>query len=123
MTARRPTTKPTKKLEWNLEIVYEYHPTERHRREHWMYCHVTGATPEECKENAKKYYEQQIRSVGWGKITTLKEIKPLSVTNDPPKRKTNSELTSARKPAASGTARKSSSPSKRKSSSNRKRKA
>ena len=104
MPGRRPPTKPTKKLEWRLEIVYEYHPTERHRREHWMYCMVSGATPEECKEQAKKYYESQIRSVGWGKITTLKEIKPLTQVNDPAKRKSNSELSSGRStsPSKSG---------------------
>ena len=123
MPGRRPPTKPTKKLEWRLEIVYEYHPTEQHRREHWMYCTVTGTSPEECKENAKKYYEKQIRSVGWGRITTLKEIKPLTVANEPPKRKENTELTSARKPTTGGKPRKSTSSGKRKSSNSRKRKA
>ena len=93
--SRRPT-RATKKLTWQLEIVYEFHPTDRHRAEHWMYCQVTGATPEECKENAKKYYEAQIRSVGWGKITTLKEIKPLTQASDPAKRKSNSDLSSSR---------------------------
>ena len=98
MPGRRPPTKPTKKYEWKLEIVYEYHPTDRHTREHWMYCDVSGDSPDECKEKAKKYYETQIRSLGWGKITTLKEIKPLTNVSDPAKRKTNSELSGARNP-------------------------
>ena len=96
MPGRRPPTKPTKKYEWKLEIVYEYHPTDRHSREHWMYCKVVGNSPEECKEKAVKYYETQIRSLGWGKITTLKEIKSIGNVNDPPKSKTNPELSGSR---------------------------
>ena len=42
-----------------------------------MYCVVTGANDEECKEKAKKYFESQVRSLGWGRITTLKSIRPL----------------------------------------------
>lgn len=99
--SRRPT-RPTKKLELNLEIAYDFHPTEGHRRVHWMYYRATGATPEECKDNAYKYYNTQIKSLGWGRITTLKEIKPLGTTNDPATHKANSELSSTRDTSGSG---------------------
>ena len=66
-----------KKITQRLEITYDFHPKGDHIREHWMYVEVTGKTPEELKEKAQKYFEAQIRSLGWGKITTLKSIGPL----------------------------------------------
>lgn len=66
-----------------VEIVYEYHPKDYHRRVHWMYYLATGDTMEEMKADATKYYKSQIRSLGWGKITTLKEIRPIRGVQDP----------------------------------------
>ena len=87
------------KINMNLEIAYEFHPKTEHIREHWMYFKAEGATHEECKEKARKHYESQIRSLGWAKITTLKEIRPIGRTNDPAIRKTNSDLSGSRAPS------------------------
>ena len=38
-----------------------------------MYCVVTGANDEECKDKAKKYFESQIRSLGWGRMQHSKK--------------------------------------------------
>ena len=40
---------------------------------------------EEMQADAEKHYKSQIRSLGWGKITTLKEIRPLRGVQDPMK--------------------------------------
>ena len=96
---QRPSTR--KKITQQLEITYEYHPTARHKAEHWMYCTVSGVDPEECRENAKKYYESQIRSLGWGKITTLKSIGPLRDVNTQAPRRTNPNLSAGREPSKS----------------------
>ena len=91
------------KININLEIAYDFHPKPDHCREHWMYFHASGDTHEECKEKAKKHFEAQIRSVGWTKIVTLKEIRPIGRTDDPAKRKSNAELSGSRTPSKSST--------------------
>lgn len=88
-----------------LEIVYEYHPRDYHRREHWMYYEATGATMEEMQSDAEKHYKSQIRSLGWGKITTLKEIRPLRGVQDPMKVK---KVTEEPKPKTSSRRRRTS---------------
>ena len=93
------------KINMNLEIAYEFHPKPEHSREHWMYFKSEGATKEECMEKARKHFESQIRSLGWGKITTLKEIRPIGRTNDPAIRKTNSDLSGSRTPRKSSTSK------------------
>lgn len=109
----------TPQIRRKLEIEYSYHPTPNHFRTHWMYCDVSGGNDTECKEAAKKYFEKQIRELGWGKITTLTEIRPLSTTNDPHRRKTNSDLSGARSTSSTskGTSRKPRSTAKRSSTS------
>jgi len=114
---QRPSRK--KKITQRLEITYEYHPTARHRAEHWMYCEVSGVDPEECKENAKNYFESQIRSLGWGKITTLKSIGPIRNVNAETPRRSNPNLSDTREPRKSGTSTRKTS---RKSPTSRKRK-
>ena len=107
-----------KKITERLEITYEYHPTKGHSREHWMYVSVTGKDHEDCLEKAKKHYESQIRSLGWGRITTLKEIGPLRNGSSKPPHKVNTELSGSRSPAKSDGSkrtRKKSSPSSRSS--------
>lgn len=79
------------KRQAKLEIVYEFHPTDRHRRDHWMYYMATGDTMEEMTADATKHYNREIRLLGWGKITTLKEIRPLRGVQDPMKVKTVTE--------------------------------
>lgn len=86
----------TENININLEIVYEFHPKPEYTRIHWMYFKSSGKTHDECKEKAKKHYESQIRSLGWGKITTLKEIRPIGRTDDPFPRKTNTDLSNSR---------------------------
>ena len=90
-----------KKITQRLEITYAFHPKKDYVREHWMYVEVTGKDIEECKEKAKKHYESQIRSLGWGRITTLKSIGPLSTTNDAPKHRKNNDLSGSRSAAKS----------------------
>lgn len=84
-------SRPTQtKIKRQLEITYEYHPTERCLQEHYMYCEVAGTDFEDCCEKAKKYYEKQMASLGWTKFTTLKEIGPLThATKSPISRKHN----------------------------------
>lgn len=86
----------TPQIKRKLEIEYCFHPKDNYERVHWMYCEVSGANDAECKDKAKSYYESQIRSLGWGRITTLKEIRPLRNTNDPHPRKSNSDLSGSR---------------------------
>ena len=90
-----------KKITQRLEITYAFHPKKDYVREHWMYVEVTGKDIEDCKEKAKKYYESQIRSLGWGRITTLKSIGSLTNTNDSPKHRKNNDLSGGRSPAKS----------------------
>ena len=68
-----------------VEIEYDYHPTKGHRRVHWMYYVATGNTMEEMREDATKYFNSQIRSLGWGKITTLTEVRPMRSGGEPMK--------------------------------------
>lgn len=96
---QRPSTK--KKITQKLEITYEFHPTARCKQEHWMYCEVSGVDPEQCRENAKKYYEKQIRELGWGRITTLKSIGPLRQTHDKAPHRTNPDLSGGRESSKS----------------------
>lgn len=70
----------------HLEITYDYHPTARHKAEHWMYYAAPGKDFEECKKNAEKYFHKQIRGLGWGKITTLTGIGPIRKYDSKPKR-------------------------------------
>ena len=70
----------------HLEICYDYHPTARHRAEHWMYYAAPGKDFEECKANAEKYFHKQCRGLGWTKITTLTSIGPIRKHDDKPKR-------------------------------------
>ena len=84
-----------KQINMRLEITYDYHPTQRHRREHWMYVHVTGKTHEECKEKALKYFNKQMRDLGWTKKTTLTNIGPLRGAHDAAPHKTADPDTSA----------------------------
>ena len=84
-----------------VEIEYEYHPTKAHSRVHWMYYVATGNTMEEMREDATKYFKSQIRSLGWGKITTLTEVRPMRSGGEPMKVKQVKEdkpKTKGRKP-------------------------
>ena len=92
-----------------LEIVYKYHPTERHNREHWMYFSATGKSLEQCKEQAERYYNKQIAGLGWKKITTLVSIGPIRKVSDAPFRKQTKpiDLSSTSEPS-SGTTRRNS---------------
>ena len=82
-----------------VEIEYSYHPTKSHSRVHWMYYVATGNTMEEMKEDATKYFNSQIRSLGWGRITTLIEIRPMRSGGEPPKvKKVKEEKTKTKKP-------------------------
>lgn len=121
------SSRPKTKITVQLEIEYKFHPPvkrdEHYERVHWMYASVSGADITECKDNAKKYFEKQMRELGWTKITTLTEIRPLGNTNDPPKHKSNSSLSDSRKPtpAGKGTPRKTTAkkPSRRRTTSKR----
>ena len=86
----------TPQIKRKLEIEYSFHPKDNYQRVHWMYCEVSGSNDAECKDKAKSYYESQIRSLGWGRITTLKEIRPLRNVNDPFSRKSNADLSGSR---------------------------
>lgn len=93
---------PSKQVKMRLEITYDYHPNDRHRREHWMYVYVTGKTHEECKEKALKYFKSQMRDLGWTKKTTLTNIGPLrGATDAAPKKSVDPEPTPASKPSNS----------------------
>ena len=64
-----------------------------------MYYVATGNTMEEMKEDATKYFNSQIRSLGWGRITTLIEIRPMRSGGEPPKvKKVKEEKTKTKKP-------------------------
>lgn len=90
-----------------MEIVYIYNPTPTWCAEHWMYASISGTDFADCCENAKKYYEKQVKSLGWSKISTFKEAKLLTHVNDPHPRKDNPDLTRAGESRNSGTSRKS----------------
>ncbi len=77
------------KASMHLEITYDYHPTARHKAEHWMYYDAPGKSLEECKASAEKYFNKQIRGLGWGKITTLTGIGPIRKYTDKARQKTD----------------------------------
>lgn len=96
---------------YKFEIEYEYHPTPRdpesQPRLHWMYCDIKAKTIQEAAKKAKSYYENRITSLGWTRITTLREIRPPKRGNDPAPHKAvdPSTLPPARKSSGSNTKR------------------
>ena len=79
---------------YRIEVEYEYHPSTQpggeNPRLHWMYVAAKGKDLAEALAFAKKSYETRIRDLGWGKITTLREIRPPKRVNDPAPTKTTS---------------------------------
>lgn len=76
------------KRKYNIEIEYEYHPggepvTGEHPRLHWMYYATSANSLQEALANGKIHYEKRIRDLGWGKIVTLREIRPPKRGSDP----------------------------------------
>ena len=63
-------------------------------RLHWMYVAAKGKDLAEALAFAKKSYETRIRDLGWGKITTLREIRPPKRVNDPAPTKTTASTDS-----------------------------
>ena len=77
-----------KNISQRLEIVYQFHPTPGWRREHWMYVEVSGKTVEEFFEKGRKYFQKQMRELGWTRITTLTSVGPLKRVTDASPKKT-----------------------------------
>ena len=77
-----------KTIRQRLEIVYNFHPTKTHCREHWMYVEVSGKTVEECYEKGRKHFQKQMRELGWTRITTLTSVGPLRRAQDVAPKKT-----------------------------------
>ena len=97
---------------FKFEIEYEFRAdpgSEATPRIHWMYFATTAKTLTEGKDKAKKYYDMQIRSLGWGKYATLTEIRQPGRANDPPKSKTvdSSQLSNTRSKSSTSNTKRS----------------
>ncbi len=89
MTEKKRPPRPSKKITIDMEIVYTYNPTPTWCAEHWMYASISGKDFADCCVNAEKYYDKQVRSLGWTKFCKFKEAKLLNHVNDKPNYKRN----------------------------------
>lgn len=74
------------KKTYKIEVEYEYHPSgpsEENPRLHWMYVTAKSNSIKEALAYAKKEYEKRVSGLGWGKIVTLREIRPTKHGHDP----------------------------------------
>ena len=87
---------------YQYEIEYYFQPDKDNPpRTHWMYVVVEAKTLAASKTKAVEHYNKQTRECGWTKYCTLNEIRPIKKGNDPPRNKTNTDLSGTREPVKS----------------------